>query len=45
MVRTLSVIKADIGGFVGHSGMHPDVMDLLREKMEEAVNKSLLIDG
>ena len=45
MVRTLSVIKADIGGFVGHSGMHPDVMDILRKNMDEAISKSLLIDG
>ncbi|WP_031517986.1 fructose-1,6-bisphosphate aldolase/phosphatase [Desulfofalx alkaliphila] len=24
---TLSVIKADVGGFVGHSGVHPDLLD------------------
>ena len=26
MKLTLSVIKADIGGWVGHCGMHPDLM-------------------
>jgi fructose 1,6-bisphosphate aldolase/phosphatase len=24
---TLSVIKADVGGFVGHSGMHPELIE------------------
>lgn len=31
---TLSVIKADVGGFVGHSGMHPDLMDRANEVLE-----------
>jgi fructose 1,6-bisphosphatase len=25
-VITISAIKADIGGYVGHSAMHPDVL-------------------
>jgi fructose 1,6-bisphosphate aldolase/phosphatase len=45
MTRTLSVIKADIGGFVGHSGMHPDVMSVLRANIGKAINDNLLIDG
>ena len=44
MKVTLSVIKADIGGFVGHSDSHPDILALMREKMEEAKAKGLLID-
>lgn len=38
---TLSVIKADVGGFVGHSGVHPDLM----AKAKECLGASkLLID-
>jgi len=38
---TLSVIKADIGGFVGHSSVHPRLLD----KAEECLRKTdLLID-
>lgn len=42
MKITLSVIKADIGGFVGHSGMHPAIMDLAKEILEK--EKDGLID-
>ena len=45
MTQTLSVIKADIGGMVGHSSMHPDVLDHGREQIEQAVQNGLLIDG
>jgi fructose 1,6-bisphosphatase len=31
---TISVIKADIGGYVGHSSMHPDIVETGREEME-----------
>ncbi|HID09318.1 TPA: fructose 1,6-bisphosphatase, partial [Candidatus Micrarchaeota archaeon] len=30
---TISVIKADIGGWVGHSGVHPDLLEAAREVM------------
>jgi len=43
-VVTLSVIKADIGGYVGHSASHPDILDLGREQMERAKQRGLLID-
>jgi fructose 1,6-bisphosphate aldolase/phosphatase len=34
---TLSVIKADIGGFVGHSAMHPALIeDCANEKLAAA---------
>ncbi len=45
MGQTLSVIKADVGGFVGHSAMHPEVLDAGREGLERAVQSGLLIDG
>ncbi len=30
---TLSVIKADVGGFVGHSSVHPELMNSAREHL------------
>jgi fructose 1,6-bisphosphate aldolase/phosphatase len=42
---TLSVIKADIGGFVGHSSSHPDILDVGLENMERARQQGLLIDA
>ena len=30
---TLSVIKADVGGYVGHSSSHPDVLRRAEEKL------------
>lgn len=41
---TLSVIKADIGGYVGHSSSHPDVLEKAKEGMEKAKKQGLLID-
>lgn len=41
---TLSVIKADIGGFPGHGGSHPDVLKVAEARIEEEVG-SLLLDG
>ena len=41
---TLSVIKADIGGFVGHSESHPEVLAEASRAMEKAKNEGLLID-
>src|SRR5258708_2296282 len=45
MPRTLSVIKADIGGYVGHSAMHPEILGLGREQLARAVQSGLLIDA
>ena len=42
---TLSVIKADIGGFVGHSDTHPEVVNTVRRRVEESVQKGELIDA
>ncbi|MBI2910465.1 MAG: fructose 1,6-bisphosphatase [Chloroflexi bacterium] len=44
MRLTLSVIKADIGGYVGHSSSHPDIVELGRKSMEKAKKDGLLID-
>ncbi len=41
---TLSCIKADIGGFVGHSSSHPDILALGRDELEQAKRRGLLID-
>ncbi len=45
MEITLSVIKADTGGFVGHTEVHPEMMDTARERTAEAVRSDLLLDG
>lgn len=39
---TLSVIKADVGGFVGHSSVHPDLLETARGLMS---GSPLLIDS
>ena len=44
MKITLSVIKADIGGYVGHSESHPDVLARAREMLGKAKKDGLLID-
>lgn len=44
-MRTLSIIKADTGGFVGHSAIHPDLADLARRELAGAVDRGLLDDG
>ncbi len=44
MKVTLSVIKADIGGYVGHSHMHPKVMDVAHESLDGAKADGLILD-
>jgi fructose 1,6-bisphosphate aldolase/phosphatase len=44
MKVTLSVIKADIGGYVGHSESHPDILARARELLAKAKKQGLLID-
>lgn len=41
---TLSVIKADVGGYVGHSSTHPALLEKAEKCLEEAKSKGLLID-
>ncbi len=44
MKLTLSVIKADIGGYVGHSDTHPEVVQTVREVAQAEKEKGNLID-
>ena len=41
---TLSVIKADIGGLVGHSAMHPDIQAKAEAELGKAKKSGLLVD-
>lgn len=41
---TLSVIKADVGGFIGHSSFHPALLDTAKEKLSNAKSKGVIID-
>jgi fructose 1,6-bisphosphate aldolase/phosphatase len=41
---TLSLIKADVGGYVGHSAMHPDLLKEARYKMEDARTAGKVVD-
>ncbi len=41
---TLSVIKADVGGYVGHSSSHPEVLNKAKECLQVAKKDGLLID-
>ncbi|WP_457599923.1 fructose-1,6-bisphosphate aldolase/phosphatase [Hydrogenivirga sp.] len=44
MKLTFSVIKADIGGYVGHSDTHPEVVETVRSIAEKEKEKGTLID-
>ncbi len=41
---TLSVIKADIGGWVGHSAIHPALIDSAEKSLAQAKTSGLLVD-
>lgn len=41
---TLSAIKADVGGYVGHTTVHPELLATCRTALEEARQKGLLLD-
>ncbi|MDI6799421.1 MAG: fructose-1,6-bisphosphate aldolase/phosphatase [Actinomycetota bacterium] len=41
---TLSVIKADVGGYVGHSSVHDDLLGESAGELEKAKKSGLLID-
>ena len=40
---TLSVLKADVGGFVGHGSVHPDMLEKARQTLKQK-GKDTLID-
>ncbi|MEO0135981.1 MAG: fructose-1,6-bisphosphate aldolase/phosphatase [candidate division WOR-3 bacterium] len=44
MPITLSVIKADIGGYVGHSSMHPNIIARAIQLLDEQKNKGTIVD-
>ncbi|MFN4197306.1 MAG: fructose-1,6-bisphosphate aldolase/phosphatase [Caldimicrobium sp.] len=44
MKITLSVIKADIGGYVGHSSVHPEVLNGVKEVALEAKDRGIILD-
>ncbi len=44
MEITLSIIKADVGGYVGHSSTHPALLAKATERLEEAKKEGLLVD-
>ncbi len=41
---TLSVIKADVGGLVGHTSVHPDMMEAARQRLGKVKTKGGLSD-
>jgi fructose 1,6-bisphosphate aldolase/phosphatase len=41
---TLSVIKADVGGYVGHSSIHPDLLKTAADRLSNAREKGTLVD-
>jgi len=41
---TLSVIKADIGGYVGHSTIHPELIEEAKKRLNQAKKGKKLID-
>jgi len=41
---TISAIKADVGGYVGHSDSHPDILAKAGECLSKAKEEGLLID-
>src|SRR4030042_4169864 len=44
MKVTLSIIKADVGGYVGHSDVHPALLARTEEALAEAKEKVRIID-
>jgi fructose 1,6-bisphosphate aldolase/phosphatase len=44
MKITLSVIKADVGGYVGHSASHPDILEVARQILQDEKNKGFIKD-
>ena len=44
MPITLSVIKADIGGYVGHSSIHPALIEKAQEMLDKARSQGTLVD-
>lgn len=41
---TVSIIKADVGGFPGHAYVHPKMLQLAADRLREAQKKGVVID-
>jgi fructose 1,6-bisphosphate aldolase/phosphatase len=41
---TVSLIKADVGGFPGHSTVHPDLKERANKELKQAKQNGLLVD-
>jgi len=44
MKITLSLLKADIGGLVGHSTMHPEIMEIADDELARHKDDKVLVD-
>jgi fructose 1,6-bisphosphate aldolase/phosphatase len=42
---TVSAIKADVGGYVGHSAVHPEMIEAAEDHVRDAIAHGVLIDG
>ena len=42
---TISAIKADVGGYVGHGDVHPDMIAEAQSRVQEGIANGILIDG
>jgi len=42
---TITAVKADVGGFVGHSSVHPELLREAERCVGEAITRGLLVDG
>lgn len=45
METTLSIIKADTGGYVGHTAVHPEMLAVAYEATAEAIHDGLILDA
>ncbi|MDP2689753.1 MAG: fructose 1,6-bisphosphatase [Deltaproteobacteria bacterium] len=41
---TLSVMTADVGGFIGHVSSHPELLDTAKERLYDAKEKGVITD-
>lgn len=44
MKTTVSLIKADVGGFPGHASVHPDLKEVARQELEVAKKNGIILD-
>ncbi len=42
---TVTAIKADVGGYVGHGAVHPDLLACADERVRAAIRDGLVLDG